>query len=196
MNTDIYRAPEAELQAESESVQQEFYVVSTTKFLVLFLATFGIYGIYWFYRQWREYKRASGEDLMPVMRAIFSIFFTHALFYTIQSRLQEAEKKFSWSPALLATIYVIVAIVGSVADRFSAASEEISAVDFVGLVTIPVTAWILYTAQRAANTACGDPKGEANANFTALNFLWIVPGVLFWLFVGIGFYELLVGFPT
>ncbi len=196
METDVYRAPESELQTSEEVAGREFYVVSKTKFLVLFFATFGIYGFYWFYRHWSQYKRSSGESMLPVMRAIFSIFFTRALFYTIQSRIEESGKRYRWSPALMAAIYVITAIAGAIADRFSAASTEASAMDAIGLVTIPLTAWVLYTAQKGANIACGDAEGESNANFTPLNFLWIVPGVVFWLFVGLGFYELLVGFPV
>ncbi|SEA14841.1 DUF4234 domain-containing protein [Microbulbifer marinus] len=196
MDTDIYRAPEAELQTDADALQQEFYVVSKRKFLVLFFATFSIYSVYWFYRHWSQYKRASGESMMPVMRAIFSIFFTHALFRTIQSRIEESGKSHKWSPALMATIYVVAAIVGSIADRIAASSEQFSAVDLIGLATFPVTAWVLYAAQKAANIACGDPEGEENANFTAPNFLWIVLGVLFWIFFGIGIYDLLVGLPV
>jgi len=196
METDIYRAPESELQDTEETAGREFYVVSKTKFLVLFFATFGLYGIYWFYRHWSQYKRASGEKMLPVMRAIFSIFFTHALFYTIQGRIEESGRSYRWSPALMATIYVIASIAVTIADRISATSTEVSAMDAIGLVTLPLMAWILYTAQKGANIACGDAAGESNANFTPINFLWIVPGVLFWLVVGIGAYELLVGLPV
>lgn len=33
-----------------------FYVVSTRKFAILFLATLGLYWIYWFYKNWDRYK--------------------------------------------------------------------------------------------------------------------------------------------
>ena len=76
MDQTIYDAPKAKLDdANNDETNYEFYVVGITKFIVLFLATFGIYSVYWFYRNWKLYKIHNNEDIYPVARAIFSIFF-------------------------------------------------------------------------------------------------------------------------
>ncbi len=195
METDIYRAPEAELQTATEMTKQEFYVVSKTKFVVLFFVTVGIYSIYWFYCHWKQHKRASGESMLPVMRAIFSIFFTHSLFYTIQSRIEESGEDHKWHPSILATIYVLVSVVGGTCDVVSGAFPELPILGLVNFSTLPLVGWVLYEAQKAANIACGDAEAKSNAEFTLANYIWILLGVFVWALTLLGIYEIIFGLP-
>ena len=48
-------------------------------------------------------------------------------------------------------------------------------------------------AQKAANSAAGDPQGESNNTLTAANIVWMVVGVLLWLLVLLGLYVAMVG---
>lgn len=57
MNEAVYQAPNSELLADQEEQGKEFYIVSTAKFVVLFLSTLGWYGTYWFYRNWQAFKK-------------------------------------------------------------------------------------------------------------------------------------------
>ena len=80
----LYAPPASEIRGESPAGALQahtFYVVSIPKFCVLYVATFGVYGLYWFYMHWQRYRRGHGqhESIWPVPRALFSIFFTHAL---------------------------------------------------------------------------------------------------------------------
>ncbi|MCO1332714.1 hypothetical protein MO867_00045 [Microbulbifer sp. OS29] len=190
MDSNIYSAPEADLDTTLEG-ESSFYVVSPIKFWVMSLGTMGLYSVYWIYRHWAEYRRASGEDMWPVMRAIFSIFFTHSLFSKIQSRLEETEIDYRWSPGLWATFYVIFTIVGSIVDRVSYYSDEISLVDMVSILLLLLTVWPLYQGQKAANMASGDVSGQINSRFTPWNFIWLAIGALLWGFVIFGAYFLL-----
>ncbi|AWF83088.1 hypothetical protein BTJ40_20935 [Microbulbifer sp. A4B17] len=190
MDTNIYSAPESELDIVSEG-EAQFYVVSPTKFWVMSLGTMGLYSVYWFYRHWSEYRRVSGEDMWPVMRAIFSIFFTHSLFSRIQSRIEEAGLDYRWAPGLWATFYVVFAIAGSVADRVSYYSDEISLIDLISILLLPLMLWPLYEGQKAANTVNGDISGRANSKFTPWNLIWLAIGAVLWAFVIFGIYFLL-----
>ncbi|GAA5442924.1 hypothetical protein Misp06_01100 [Microbulbifer sp. NBRC 101763] len=192
MDTNIYSAPEAELHTEFTE-EFDFYVVSSAKFWVMNLGTMGLYSVYWFYRQWREYKRASGESLWPVMRAIFSIFFTHSLFIKIQSHLEEAEIEYKWRPKLMAAIYIVLAILGSIIDRISYLSDEFSLIDIFSPALLPLTVWPLFEGQKAANTLSGDISGKVNAKLTPLNFLWLGVGALLWAIVVFGAYIVISG---
>ncbi|WP_299585597.1 DUF4234 domain-containing protein [uncultured Microbulbifer sp.] len=176
MDSRIYDAPEADLSNEALG-GTEFYVVSNTKFLVLYFGTFGIYSIYWFYRHWKEYKRASGESMLPVMRAIFSVIFVYPLFLTIRIRLEETQKRYKWRPKLMAVIYIVATLLSFLSERLSSVSAELIVLDFVSLVMMPAIALPLLSAQKAANVACGDIKGKSNKKLTLLNFIgcWSAP---------------------
>ena len=80
MQENVYAVPESNLEILPESPRHMFYVVSKIKFLVLFFATFSLYGVYWNFKNWSLYKNYHNDDIWPIMRAIFSVFFTHSLF--------------------------------------------------------------------------------------------------------------------
>jgi hypothetical protein len=68
------------------------YVISTTKFAILSVATLGIYEVYWFYKQWKSLKAERNLDIGPLGRAIFAPFFSFSFFNHI-SELGEKYKK-------------------------------------------------------------------------------------------------------
>ena len=189
MTSDIYQAPEADLGSETEAVNQEFYVVSGPKFLALMIGTFGLYEFYWFYRHWKNYSVCHSEGMWPVMRAIFSVFFTHSLCSRIDASLKVADKNYGWSPTLLATFYVVLAVIGRIADRVSSSTEEFTVVDLISFGLFPAIVWSLYRIQVAANVACDDAQASSNKDFTPANYAWLVIGGLFWALIILGLYE-------
>ena len=191
MTDNIYQTPEAVLEREEETVEQEFYVVSGFKFLALMIGTFGLYEFYWFYKQWKNYSLCHNESMWPVMRAIFSIFFAHSLFNTIDASLKSADKQYRWYPGTLATVYVVVLLVSRIADRVSASTEVVSAIDVISMGLFPVIVWCLYRVQVAVNIACDDPQANSNSSFTPANFIWLAIGAAIW---GLIFYGLYLGF--
>jgi len=192
MDTDVYKTPESEIVADNNE-SLEFYVVSPKKFLVLQLITVGLYSIYWFYKHWALYKTKHNEDIWPVMRGIFQIFFAHSLFEAFKIRAKEMKNNLSWSASWMATLFVILSIISAVADRMSYKEIGSPYSDLISLILLPIVTWILFKAQKVANIACNDPNGESNANFTGLNALWIVVGGCFWLVALFGYYVIYAG---
>ncbi|HTF84439.1 MAG TPA: hypothetical protein VL987_07645 [Cellvibrio sp.] len=194
MENEIYKTPEADLESPTiEDANEQFYVVSPQKFLVLFFLTVGMYRLYWFYKHWAQHKKYIDSDVWPVARTIFSIFFTHSLFDLIDFRLKDKNISYHWSPTILATCYVILLVVETVVERLSTKGIGSPATDVASVLLLPVLVWPLYKAQMAANAACGDPQGTRNSQFTLYNWLWIALGVLFWGFVALGMYAVLTG---
>lgn len=60
-------------------------LLSSNKFMLLYVMTFGLYSIWWMYKLWNFFKEKEGSDIWPVARAIFSIFFLFGLFEKIKS---------------------------------------------------------------------------------------------------------------
>ncbi|TFW36214.1 hypothetical protein [Massilia horti] len=176
-----------------------FYVVSKRKFAILFLATMSLYLVYWFYKNWDRYKdkwpHASkfGSTIWPVPRAIFSIFFVHALFRKIKAHGQDNPAVGKWSNNVHATLIVLLMIVSTVFDPstsrvlgspFTAIGPPYGEVLSLALL-VPLLFQFLK-AQEMINISCGDPGGVSNSSFSKANYAWVVIGVLFWISAIIG----------
>jgi hypothetical protein len=182
-----YATPTASLDdTPGEAAATPFYVVGTMKFLVLYVATMGVYSVYWFYRNWRNFKEDTKQDIWPIPRAIFSVFFVHALFRSVDERLRAHGKDFPWSPGSLATLLVILMIVSNVLDRVASKIETVGVLDVASLLLLLPIAFVMLRAQGAINLACDDAEGASNNRLTGLNFLWLALGAIVWALVAIG----------
>lgn len=184
----VYAPPQANLQAQEDADTQEmmFYVVSRRKFLLLFLATMGMYAIYWTYRNWRAYKAASGESLWPAVRGVFLVFFTHSLFRHVDEALQRRHLDVKWSAGGDATLIVVITILSNFMDRLGSRMPDTPLLDMISILLLVPLAYLYLRAQTAINTACGDPEGSGNAGYSAANWLFLVIGGIFWVFIAIG----------
>lgn len=185
MDQNVY-APPAALVMDAPRPAPEFYVVSRNKFLVLFFITLGVYQLYWFYMHWARYRTYNRQRLWPAARAIFAIFFAHALGGEIDQSLRRRGAAHRWSPGRWATGYVVFQIAGSICDRLSVAEIGSPTTDVLGLLAMLPVAACLMQIQMAANSACGQPEGESNRRFTWANWLWIAVGTVAWTLVLLG----------
>jgi hypothetical protein len=158
-----------------------FYVVSIRKCVALWIATLGLYALYWFYRNWALQREQTRESIWPLPRAVFSIFFTHALFQRVDQRLSMLGRASLWNASNTATLVVAVTLATHVLDRLT--WQEIGApfTDLVSYALVFVSALVILPAQRAINLACGDPEGATNDALTPANVVWIFIGGLIWL---------------
>lgn len=148
-----------------------FHAVSPLKLIVLSFGTFGIYQYYWLYRNWKLHRQRTGEEVLPLARAIFAIFFVYQLFRHIDG---EAEK---WNTrrvpsGALATCWIVCALTWRLPDPY-------------WLVTF-LAAVFLVPVQQAVNAinAMAVPGHDANARFRGWN--WVA------IFVGLPFFALAV----
>jgi hypothetical protein len=164
-----------------------FYVVSTRKFAILFLATVGLYPIYWFYKNWDRYKdrvpEASrfGTTVSPVVRAAFSVFFVHTLFRRIREHGIAHAACRDWASRLHATWLVVLLLAGECVDTIVDALLGRPYGDLASFIVLALTLFAFLKAQRMINLACGDPSGVGNARLSRANVAWVVAGALGWL---------------
>ncbi|TQV88305.1 hypothetical protein [Aliikangiella coralliicola] len=192
MTSDVYKAPESEIIINQES-EAEFYIVSPKKFLILFIATIGLYSVYWFYKHWSQYKLHNNENMWPVMRGIFSIFFAHSLYESIDRKIRDKKLDYLWSPSIVATVYVLFSVVQNVSNQLSTRDIGVPISDLTSIVFFPLIVWSVYKAQLAANIACGIPDGNINNDITPANIFWIVIGAILWLLNGLALFFVVTG---
>ncbi|MCZ6487942.1 MAG: hypothetical protein O6703_07170 [Gammaproteobacteria bacterium] len=192
---DIYTAPESELGNEPiDESKCKFFPTSQRKLVILFIATFGLYPVYWFYKNWVLHKKNVEKKIMPLLRAIFYIFFTHSLFRRVEDAAMRKGISISWSAGPLAAIFVILTIVSSILDRTAENSPTIGIVDYASLAIVFVLLGPIYMVQEVVNKINDDPQGRLNSSFSIYNFIFIIIGVLMWMLVGVGLFQLDIGF--
>lgn len=184
MTDDLAATPhEADL---ASAPPKKFFVVSTRKLTVLFLATLGMYSIYWFYKQWEAYKDGSDFDsdagkMWPVMRALFPIFFVFSLLRRLREEGLRHEEIERWSTAPTAGVMTALLVLSQGFDRAANKSLGSPVTDILALVILlPLLAYFL-SVQDKVNLVCDDPEGAGNARFTIANYAWIALGVALWL---------------
>ncbi len=122
------------------------------------------------------------------MRAIFSIFFTHALFSLFEMKYQNKNGQAPKSINSLATIFVVITIIGNIGDRLAGNGYGLPFTFYISLIALPISCWCLYKAQSLANFASDDVSGSSNSKLTFLNYIWLVLGFIFWILILLGIY--------
>lgn len=190
MNTGLQHS---EQEHDADSAEMKFYVVSQQKLLIMFLGTFGMYVVYWFYRHWSEYKQSAQADLWPIMRGIFTIFFTHSLFSLFEEKYEKKTGEAPKSINHLATIYVVFAVGCQIMQNLSDRGYGNPITLYLSLLVLPVSCWVLYTAQSLANYSGNDVLGKSNNTLSSVNYFWLFLGAILWILVLLGIYVKAVG---
>jgi hypothetical protein len=169
----------------------EYFPVSEGKLITLYIMSFGLYGVYWFYMNWKLQQAKMDKKIFPVMRAIFSIFFTHSLFKRIDRSAEHLEKKHKFNANLMATLFVAAVIVSNLLDRVSLNTgilETLSDNTMIisSLVIFLLSAYPLTAVQATVNRINNDLLGYLNHQYSVWNYLLITTGSILWLMVILG----------
>lgn len=96
--------------------EQDVAIIKPANFAVLYIVTLGVYGLWWMYKQWKFFKEKSGEDIYPVARAIFAIFFLHGLFERIESFAHSRGYTKSYSSTGLFVLFIVFNLLARLPD--------------------------------------------------------------------------------
>ena len=92
------------------------FSVSTQKFIVLSICTFGIYELYRCYQNWVRLQSKSREDISPFWRAFFAPLWNFSLFGRIRDLAAAKRVAVSWSAGALGTLYLILSLLWRLPD--------------------------------------------------------------------------------
>jgi len=99
----------SDLTAMNVERQPPFFAVSTHKFIVMSLVTFGLYEVYWVYRQWKRFVE-HGDVLSPFWRTFFLTVTNYVLFGRVRSLARENRVEVDWLPSILGTFYLALSL--------------------------------------------------------------------------------------
>ncbi len=170
-NEHVTKPSQPRLQSTETTEQSPvLFPVSTTKFSVMSIVTFGIYGIYWFYKNWQWVKHVHGEKISPFWRTFFGIFYMYSLCNRVREIVKEHNVDAVYSSGLLAAGYIVLSLLWKLPDPFWIVTI------FAFLFQLPVVIAI-----QKANWS-----EDVNSQFTGWNIAGIVFGVIWWILIFAG----------
>ncbi len=187
--TDLAQTDEAVISGTENQLQ--YFPVSEGKLLTLYILSFGLYGVYWFYKNWKLQQPKMDKKIFPLMRAIFSIFFTHSLFNRINNSAENLEQKHRFNANVLATFFVAAVIVGNLIDPLSMQTGLLeimtsNTVIITSLLLFVISAYPLVAVQATVNRINNDMLGYLNHKYSIWNYLLIALGAFSWLMLVLG----------
>ncbi len=163
-----------------------YFSISISKLRNMYLLTFGLYCIYWFYKHWKLQNTYSAPSVMPLVRAIFAIFFTHSLAHRIKLSMENKKIPGSKSLSLFATLFVVLVILTNIFSKLAGTGDYPYYFDYIWLALLYFSVMPLVEIQDKVNALKSDPLGLANSNYNWQHILIIILGSIMWLLVILG----------
>src|SRR5690606_32980046 len=99
----------------------------------------------------------------------------------VESSLRRSRLEHAWQPGIAATGFVLLSLGSEILGRVTARTDATTLLDYFVIALVLPIGMTMAATQRAANAACRDPDGSANARLTAANWIWMVLGMMLWL---------------
>lgn len=191
----IYKSPEAvTLDVAAEGAEgKEFFSVSLAKLKVMYILTLGMYSLVFFFQNWKIQKARHQLKVIPVLRAIFSIFFTHSLFARISDTAKQRGIEHGSSFKTQATIFVACMVISALLGRIEPKGADYMIVTLISIALTLIALVPLVTVQKTVLKINGEEDAPENSDFTVYNWIWIFLGVILWLLMFVGMFAMLAG---
>ena len=91
---------------------------STTKFIILYLATFGLYPLFWMYDQWTLLKERQQLNISPFWRSFFATLWAGSLASEVKKFLKKENINVSYSPSVIGVTFFILSLLYKLPDPY------------------------------------------------------------------------------
>ena len=191
--------PALENDVFSDEDKPRYFPVSEGKLMTLYILSFGLYGVFWFYKNWKLQQPMMDKKIYPVWRAIFSIFFTHALFRRIDQSATHLDKQHQFNANALATFFVAAIVISNILENLLSNSSELlnisgNSIIIISLILFLASTYPMLKVQATVNRINNDMLGYLNHKYSLLNYVLIMLGTLVWIMITLGLLTESMGF--
>lgn len=164
-----------------ESTRASFFYISTGMFVVLMIASAGLFSVYWMYQNWRYLRDHGRRGISPFWRSMFSVIWVYDLFSSIKDHPESlATRVRSYSAGAAAIGYIVAVLVSNALAASDSLVWLSVAVSFLGVACmLPVQKFI---ARVNTNTSPGKPQSATGAGLVVI----VAAGALLGAFAVIG----------
>jgi hypothetical protein len=152
-----------------------FFSASTKKFVLMYIATSGIYSLYWFYKNWVFIKSRTNQNIMPLMRSIFNIFFVYSFFSYIKEFAAKKRVNIRLPVGFFTAVYIFFEIISIFYDT-SFFPNGLITVLFSDFVSLLILLQINIAAERINKAEISDYK--PNDMLSENNWIIMILGVM------------------
>ncbi len=155
-----------------------FLHIPIGRYLFMSVVSWGLYEAYWMYKNWKYLKQRDSLNIRPFWRAIFGVFYIFSLLKTMHGDKEvNAIEKASFPPARLATIWIVLVLIGNAFSR----TEDATMYLIGTLISFP-TFLLLVPVQKYINrvNAKLDPRPKYH-KWSFGHIVCIILGILIWL---------------
>lgn len=157
----------------------DFYVVPTSKFLLLSVLTFGLYPAFWFAKNWAMVKKQEHSSIYPIARAIFGVLF----FSSLAERVLKSAKARGYDSNYYSVLLAIGYFTLSLFYRLEK-PEYAWLLGFTSILTfIPVLEAIKYNNEKSPL------RIDSYTKYKTGEIITVVIGAVLWILVLIGMYS-------
>ena len=158
-----------------------FLYVPAARLILMSILSFSLYEAYWMYRNWCYVKKRDNLNILPFWRAVFGIFFCHALLRRIHEDKEAGSLQVpSFWPNGLATGWVVLMIVSNAISRApGVVASMVSAVIPSFLCLVPVQNYINSVTERRS-------PGQPYYGWSWGHIVCLVIGVIVWALLLVG----------
>ncbi|MCO4292021.1 hypothetical protein NF867_03985 [Solitalea sp. MAHUQ-68] len=150
-------------------------LVTKNQFIILNFLTFNLYSVWWMYKSWNFFKEKESSDIMPAMRALFSLFFLYGLFEKIKAFAKGNGYSKDYSSGLLFIGLIVLGICAYLPEPF---------------MLLTFISFICFTpAVEALNFGITESNdGEEQTSYNTRQIVLLVLGSILWVLVLMGLF--------
>ena len=150
------------------------FAISNVKLALMMISTFSVYQIFWCFKHWKAIRVRTGEDMMPLARGIFALFFFHLLAREVNESATAHAVDRKLPVALLTTLFVILMLAQRLPDPFWL---------ICFLVVVPMM--LLQSVANRVNHKAA-PLADRNGRIRGWNWLAVLVGIPLFILAIIG----------
>ncbi|MEL7449523.1 MAG: hypothetical protein AAFN78_09955, partial [Pseudomonadota bacterium] len=158
--SNYYRAPESSLDPTDDTAK--FYATGPVKFVLMDVATLGLYSIYWSYKNWHFVRERDQPNVIPFLCAIFIPLTFYWLMKSLASSVESRVLSSPSSRVLLAVLLLLLTATSALPDPY----WLVSVFTFVPMMPTVVALW--STAERTPSAAHRVPAFHWSNTFAYL----------------------------
>lgn len=150
------------------------FAISNVKLALMMISTFGAYQIFWGFKHWKAIRARTGEEMIPLARGFFAIFFFHLLTREVNHSATAHAIDRQLPVAPLTTLFVILMLAQKLPDPFWL---------ICFLVVVPML-FVQNVANHVNRKAA--PLMDPNGRIRGWNWLAVLVGIPLFIFAIIG----------